>query len=292
MLVPPALRPGARIRLVAPSGPFDRTLVLRGVAWLSQRYRVELDWAAFARSGFLAGSDARRSGELRDALADPNLAAIVAARGGYGASRIAHALDFSVLRSHPKWIVGFSDVTVLHVEAARHGLASLHAHNAAGLGRGDEQARTAWLDALERPLQVRTHDALETWVSGAATGPLFGGNLTLLTTCAAAGRLQPPPSAVWFLEDVGESPYRIDRMLTALRIGGHFDGATAIVLGEFTDCPAGPSGVSVQSVLRERLSDLGVPVLYGVRAGHGRHNVPLHLGLTAQVARDRLTLGA
>src|SRR5262245_40381294 len=117
MLVPPALRPGDRIRIVAPSGPFDRALVLRGMAWLAKRYRTEWDRRMFERTGFLAGSDERRCAELCSALEAPDVRAIVAARGGYGLTRIAHLCDFGALYDSPKWIVGFSDITVLHVEA-------------------------------------------------------------------------------------------------------------------------------------------------------------------------------
>ena len=108
--------------MIAPSGPFDRALVLRGMAWLGRRYRVEFERSIFERSGFLAGSDARRLGELNQALAEPGLSAIIAARGGYGLTRIAHLADYGGLLRHPKWIIGFSDVTALHVESSALGL--------------------------------------------------------------------------------------------------------------------------------------------------------------------------
>src|SRR4051812_35970765 len=125
-LIPAPLQRGSRIRVIAPSGPFDRTLVLRGMGWLAERYRVEFDLSIFQRNRFLAGSDQRRLDELNCALSDPSLAAIVSARGGYGLTRIAHLAEYAALRRHPKWIVGFSDCTALHVEAATQGVASMH----------------------------------------------------------------------------------------------------------------------------------------------------------------------
>lgn len=290
VIVPEALRPGDRVRVVAPSGPFDRALVLRGVGWLARRYRVELEPGLFSRDGFLAGPDARRRDELSRALDDPGVRAVIAARGGYGLTRIAHQIDFTALRKEPRWIVGFSDVTVLHVEASRVGVASLHAHNAAGLGRGDAAAREQWQNALENPRARRRHSGLRTWRAGRATGPLCGGNLTMLYTCAASGRLFLPDGGVLVIEDVTESSYRLDRMLTALAVAGHFDRVAGVVLGDLTSCAAGPFGVAAEDAVRSRLVELGVPVAAGLRFGHDRWNEPLPLGLTAELDATRGTL--
>jgi len=287
---PPAVRPGDTLRVVAPSGPFDRTLALSGMAWLGQRYRVRFDWSMFQKKGFLAGPDERRAGELERALADDESRVVLAARGGYGLTRILHRADLAPLAARPKWVVGFSDVTALHVECARLGVASIHAHNCAGLGRGDARARAAFLDVLEAPTRQRVHDGLETWRAGRAEGTLFGGNLTVLFTLAAAGRLFVPDGAVLVLEDVTESAYRIDRMLTALLVGGAFDRVAAVVVGDLTDCPEGPHGVPAIDAVRERLGELGVPMLAGLRFGHDRQNVPLVLGSPARVELGRLTL--
>lgn len=290
--VPPALFPGARVRVIAPSSPFDRTLFFRGVGWLGERYRVSVGAHALERAGFLAGSDSSRLADLDEALADPELHAIVAARGGYGAGRIAHLAHWSALRQHPKWLVGFSDVTLLHIEAARVGVASLHAENAAGLGRGDARARAEWIAALEQPWTPRDLQGSH-GLGERAEGVLVGGNLTMLFTAQAAGRLTLPKGAILAIEDVTEAPYRVDRMLTALRIAGVFEHVSGVVVGDFTDCAAGRHGVAVEAVLEEQLRDLGVPVLFGVPFGHGRPNAPLPLGMRAEldVQRRRLRVG-
>jgi muramoyltetrapeptide carboxypeptidase len=292
LVIPPPLRPGSVVRVIAPASPFDRTLALRGIAFLGERYRVQFDWGIFERDGFLAGSDARRRDELMAALAAPEVSAVIAARGGYGITRIASDVDFGALQRHPKWLVGFSDCTALHVEAQAVGVASLHAHHAAGLGRGDALGRARWLDALERPLALR--ELVGTRLTGgSARGPLVGGNLTVLFTCAVTGRLRLPEGAILAIEDVTESSYRIDRMLSALRLGGHLRGLAGVAVGAFTDCPAGPHGVSVEQVLARELGALEVPVVTDLPFGHELPNEPLLLGPVAELdaSAGKLQLG-
>jgi muramoyltetrapeptide carboxypeptidase len=281
-VIPPALRPGATVRVIAPASPFDRTLALCGIAFLGERYRVQFDWRMFEKDGFLAGSDKRRHAELAQAIAAPEVSAVIAARGGYGITRIANDVDFGALRRAPKWLVGFSDVTALHLEAQAVGVASLHAHHVAGLGRGDAHARAHWLDALEAPLAPRTLTG-QVLRAGKARGPLVGGNLTVLFTCAVTGRLRLPPGAILALEDVTEVSYRIDRMLSALRVGGHLRGISGVALGSFTDCPPGQHGVTVEQVLARELASWGVPVVTGLPFGHDLPNQPLLLGAEAEL---------
>ncbi|MBM4377133.1 MAG: LD-carboxypeptidase [Deltaproteobacteria bacterium] len=292
-VVPAALTPGASIRVVAPSGPFDARLVWRGLGWLRQRYEVRFDRGMFETRGYLAGDDPRREGELAAALLEPGVSAVICARGGYGASRFAHRLDWTTLRTSPRWLVGFSDVTALHVEAAAVRVSSWHAPNVTALGQGNAEAREAFVDALEHPRRVRSFAGLDPMFAGRAVGPLFGGNLTLLHACAAAGRLRVPPGAVLFLEDVTEQPYRLDRMLTTLLVGGHLEAVSGVVLGEFTDCRPGRDGVTVEAVLRELLAGLGKPVASGLPCGHGLTNVPLLFGAraTLTVEPNRVALG-
>jgi muramoyltetrapeptide carboxypeptidase len=124
---------------------------------------------------------------------------------------------------------------------------------------------------------------LAAWHGGSATGPLIGGNLTVLFACAAAGRLSVPSGAILLIEDIGEAPYRIDRMLSALLSGGALDRVAAVVVGDFVDCVPGRYGVPAESVLRERLAELRVPVVAGAPIGHGRRNDPVVLGANARV---------
>jgi muramoyltetrapeptide carboxypeptidase len=292
-IVPAPLCAGARVAVIAPAGPCNRALVFRGLGWLAERYKVEFDAGLFERTGYLAGSDERRLAELERCLSDPGLAAVLVARGGFGLTRVAERADFGALRRYPKWLVGFSDATALHVEALRAGVASLHAANVGGLGQGDAHARDSFRRALEAPSARRELGGLECWTPGRVRGPLVGGNLSLLAACASGGRLRLPHGAVIALEDVTESAYRVDRLLTSLFSAGCFDAVAGVVVGDFTDCPPS-SGTGADSVLREKLAGLRVPVVAGLRFGHGALNEPLPFGLPAALdgARGTLTLGA
>ncbi len=283
MLFPQALRPGDAVRVIAPSSSFEAPLVWRALGWLSRRYRVRYARGIFARRGYLAGSDERRLAELQQALEEPDVRAVLVARGGYGLSRLAHRVDWSALRARPRWLVGFSDATVLHVEACRQGVASLHACNLTALGRGDAASRAAFLGALEAPERAFGWSGLRVLVPGRARGPLCGGNLTVLHACAASGRLRLPPGCVLLVEDVGERPYRIDRALSTLAAGGHLGRVTGIVAGQFTDCEPGPDGTEVAEVLREALAPLRVPLVTGAPVGHGRRNQPFVVGAAASL---------
>jgi muramoyltetrapeptide carboxypeptidase len=282
---PRALSPGDDVVVIAPSGLVPRPEALGGMAWLSVRYRVQWNAGILDRTGYLAGYDARRARELAEAFRR-GARAVFCARGGYGAMRILEAASFG---DDPPWLVGFSDVTALHVEGQRHGVCTLHAPNVSGLQGAPPSDRLRLLDLLEGR-------AVDPWsglrrLHGDARcvrGPAFGGNLALLHALAVNERWRPPRGAIVFLEDVTEKPYRVDRMLTSLRLGGWFDGVTGIVLGGFTKCETGPDGVTVLDVLTERTRDLGVPVLAGAPFGHDKENAPFVLG--AEVTLDRHTV--
>jgi muramoyltetrapeptide carboxypeptidase len=285
---PPPLAPGDAIAVVAPSSPFPRDEFWRGLAWLRARYRISMSAGILARDAYLAGDDARRAAELRRAMLADEVKAIVAARGGYGALRLIDDLPWDRFVERPKWIVGFSDVTALHAMAWRAGVASVHGPNVTGLGRG-HTARASWLAALERPTSVRAWTRLRVVRGGEARGPLVGGNLALVHAAAAAGRLLVPQGAVLALEDVSEAPYRLDRMLTALELGGHLARVSALVLGGFDDCEARADGRTADDVLDERLRRLGVPVLAAAPFGHGARNEAFVLGADVRVRHDAVS---
>ena len=283
MLVPPALTQGDLIDIVAPSSPFDRTLAFRGMGWLRERYRIRFDPGIFDSAGYLAGDDDRRRLELNRALHAPDSKAVLAMRGGFGLHRIAPRVDWHSLRQQPKWLVGFSDATVFHVEATSTGVVSLHATMAASLGRCDEQTRSRWIDAIEHPTRRREWQNLNVLRAGSANGTTFGGNLSVIHACAAAGRLRISANTILFVEDVNERPYRVDRMLTTLLVGGFFNNVVGVVLGEFVDCVAGVDGFSVEDVVCDVLRETRLPIVSGFPMGHQQRNDPIPIGLHAQV---------
>jgi len=293
VIIPPAPHRGSRVHIIAPSGPFDRALFWRALGWLSAYFRTYFDPSIFNREGFLAGTDERRRAEFQSAIDDREAKAIIVARGGWGAARFINALDYSGLVAYPKWLVGFSDPTTLHMQAWRLGIASLHASNLVGLGRADANARAEWLDALESPRRPRVLKG-QGLCRGEATGTLVGGNLTVLVNGLAAGNLHFPDQCILALEDVTETSYRIDRMMSALVGSGALDKVGAVALGQFVDCDSGTHGIHVHQVLASHLMPLGIPVAYDLPFGHGKFNSPLPFGTCARLRGDhgQLFLGA
>jgi muramoyltetrapeptide carboxypeptidase len=291
---PTPLGPGSLVAIVAPASPIDQSELFRGLAWLRTRYRLKISTAVFERAGYLAGADDHRLSELARAMLDPEVEAIVCARGGYGAMRIVDGLPWNAFASSPKWLAGFSDITTLHAFANRAGICTLHSPNATGLGRTiTPDERAALLDALEGGPQ-RAWSGLQIVHRGAngrgrASGPVLGGNLALVCALAAAGRLAFTPGSIVLLEEVTEPPYRIDRMLTSLRLGGHLAHASAIVFGGLTRCMPGPDGITAEDVVRERTSDLGIPVLANAPFGHGAPNRSVILGARGFIENGTLS---
>jgi muramoyltetrapeptide carboxypeptidase len=288
-----ALRPGMRIHAIAPSSPFPANDFERGVTRLRERFEVSCDPDITTREGYLAGSDERRASELLRALQDDGVHAIVAARGGYGATRLLERIAPEVVARKPKLLVGFSDVTALHALWARAGLCAIHGSMLATLGRASEPLLQRWLRAVEGAVPPPI-TGLTALAQGRARGPLLGGNLAVLSALLGTPYAPPLEGCVLFLEDIGERPYRVDRMLTSWQQAGWLKQPRAIVLGAFRDAAPGPDGVSVEHVLCERLAGLGIPVLSGVPAGHLDDNLELPFGTLVEVdgGRGSLTFDA
>jgi muramoyltetrapeptide carboxypeptidase len=223
----------------------------------------------------------------------PEAKAILAVRGGYGALRIAADLPWREFAARPKWLVGFSDVTTLLAMAWRAGVASVHAPNVTGLGRDPSPAvRAAWIAALERPTASHRWTGLGVLREGEAAGPIVGGNLAIVHALAAAGRLSIPLGSIVALEDVGEAPYRIDRMLTSLVLGGHLRAASALVFGGFERCALPGDARTIDEVLSDCTGGLGIPVLTGAPFGHGVHNEAFVVGSPVRVRGDEVSFDA
>ncbi|MEU0163906.1 LD-carboxypeptidase [Streptomyces iakyrus] len=298
---PPRLAPGARVAVVAPSGPVPEERlqagldILRGwdldpvVAPHALHRQRELD--------YLAGTDVQRAADLQAAWCDPSVAAVLCARGGYGAQRMVDLLDWTAMRAAgPKVFAGFSDVTVLHQAfATRLGLVTLYGPAAAGVdflknARAQDHLRAT----LFEPESVRTLTAVPpggtALVPGRARGVTLGGCLSLLASDLGTPYAHPGArGGLLLVEDVGESPYRVDRCLTQLLRTGWLDGAAGIVLGSWAAC--GPRE-GLRAVFSDRLGGLGVPVVEEFGFGHGEGALTMPLGVRAELdaARGTLTL--
>jgi muramoyltetrapeptide carboxypeptidase len=294
---PPPLKPGSLVAVVAPASPFDRDELFRGLAWLRTRYPLRVASSILDRSGYLAGDDARREGELARAMLDPGVEAIVCARGGYGVMRVLARLPWDAFVKRPRWLVGFSDITAVHLALNQRGVCSIHGPNVTGLGRSiTASERASVIAALEGGAPEVWSDLTMVHAgrprTGGVRGPVIGGNLSLVVAMAAANQLDVPAGAIVVLEDVTERPYRIDRMLTSLLNGGHLARAAAIVFGGFTQCEPGQDGLTAASVLAERTSGLGIPVVAGAPFGHGAPNRAFVLGRSATLEGGTLRFDA
>jgi muramoyltetrapeptide carboxypeptidase len=289
---PPRLRPGDLVRVVAASGPILPEAFAPGETVLSRRYRLRYDpKALFASEGFLAGSDASRAAALVEAVCDPDAKAVFLGRGGHGLLRIVARLAPALLADHPKPVVGFSDGTILLALAARAGVASVHGPVVTQLGRLPDADQAALFALLESPEPRTLLDGLVALRPGCAEGPLLGGNLEVFSRLLGTPYLPDLDGAILFLEEVGERPYRIDRLLTHLELAGVWDRVAGVVVGDLVGCeePADSRVASptAEAVVKERLGRLGVPVALGAAIGHGGRNRALPYGV-----RVRLDTGA
>lgn len=287
---PAALRPGDRVRVVAPGSTPDPTLMDRGIQILrGWGLTVEVAPHVYDRWGYLAGRDADRLADLNAALRDPGVRGIFAARGGYGCQRIVDQIDVGAARRDPKVLVGFSDITSLHGKLWRDAqLATFYGPmvNWSDTRTGpDSEASLRAAVTTTAPIVV-TKDPLEPSaaieVPGKASGRLLGGTLTMLDTSVGAGDLPDLTGAILLIEDVDEAPYSYDRMLTHLRRVGALRKIAGVAIGQLVN--AGPPGeLDAPEVLRDRLGDLGVPVLGGLRIGHGNGQLTVPLGVPATI---------
>jgi muramoyltetrapeptide carboxypeptidase len=281
ILHPNVLRPGDAVALVSPAGPVAEGRVQAAVRELTAwGLRPRVYPHALDRQGFLAGTDEHRAGDLNDALADPQIRAVLCTRGGYGVQRILQHLDYDAVRRDPKLVAGFSDITALHAALWNHtGLVSVHGPVAAQLEH-PERYSAAFKHALmsNESVQVKADTSEPTFsvrTSGVAEGRLLGGNLSMLCSSVGTPYMLDLDGAILLIEDVGEAAYRIDRLLTHLRNCGILQRVAGVAVGQFTE-PG--DGNMIPAVLSERLSDLGVPVLGGLSIGHGQRNIAVPLG--------------
>ncbi|KOX63121.1 peptidase S66 [Pseudomonas psychrophila] len=283
----PALPAGGVIALIAPAGPAELDLKL-ATQWMHDRgYQLRVFPGVWEKDGYLAGSDAVRLRDLHDAFADDSIDAIFCLRGGYGSPRLLDGIDFELLRSHPKPFVGYSDITALHLAITRYaGFVTFHGPmlNADLLGNKQPPTESSLLRMLSgRQLPVLEHPAaypLTTIAPGCASGHLLGGNLSMICATLGTAFELDDEDIILFIEDVNEPLYRVDRLLTHLRLAGKLDRLRGVLVGDV----AGVDVLALGRLLTQELGGLGIPVLAGWRSGHCDPNLTLPMG--AQVRLD------
>lgn len=301
-LKPAPLAPGDLIALVGPSGPAPRERLEAGAAYLEGRgYRVRPGRHLFERHDYLAGTDAQRAADLGEALADPQVRAVFCGRGGYGAGRIIDRLDYGLVAADPKIVLGFSDTTALHLALQARcdlvcftgGLVSMD------LGREpDPFTEGWWWRALTTPGPLGPLPLGEQFKvvrPGRAEGPLRGGCLSLLCSLLGSPYVPDLKGSILLLEDVDESPYRLDRMLNQLRLAGVLREVAGLVLGQFKDCftPAEMErSPALEEMVMELTEGLELPVVAGLPYGHFARRLVLPLGVRAvlDTAQPQLSL--
>lgn len=289
-IIPPRLKPGDTIGIVAPASPFDRELFYQGLRTLeSMGFKTFVPDEIFEANGYLAGSDAQRAKLVGRLFKDPAVHAIVCAKGGFGSLRILPLLDFEVIRQNPKVFMGHSDITALLAAiTAKSGLVTFHGPVVTTLAQAPEFTRTSLLAAIsgDDGLEVALTDGIRIQ-AGKAHGPVIGGNLT--TLCHLVGTPFEPKfeGQLLLLEDRGEAHYRIDRMLSQMKLAGCFDGIAGLILGSFERC--GPLD-GIYRIFTERFQDTSVPILAGFDVGHGQQNMTLPLGINATLDADNHVL--
>lgn len=286
-----ALRPGDGLAVLAPASPFDRGEFEAGIAELRALGFVPVfDDSVFAVDRYLAGEAATRAAALRGALADPRVTGIIAVRGGYGSVHTLPLLDPAQFRAARKPLVGYSDVTSLLSFLTCHcGMVGFHGPMLAGrLARGVEgYDRDSFLRAVGEasPLGELRPEGLEVMIPGEAAGPLYGGTMTLLAASLGTPfAFDPPPGHVLLVEDVGEPPYRLDRLFTQLRLAGIFEKASALVFGEMLGCDDPGGGPTARDTLAQLTHGFPGPVLFNFPTGHtSRAEITVPLGVSARV---------
>ncbi|GAB3789448.1 LD-carboxypeptidase [Spirosoma horti] len=291
MIVPPFLSPGDTVGVVAPASWFPYEELAEGLHILRDRWQLNVIEGAslHATEGPFAGSDDLRRADLQRLFDDPTVRAVFAARGGYGCYRIADGLDLSGLQASPKWLVGFSDVTVLLSLLCNHKLVSLHGLMPRQFGDPDRaeslESLRQWLFGVPPTHYGTAPHYLNR--PGQATGQLIGGNLTLLINSLGTPTDLDFRGNILFIEDIDETLFSLDRMMTQLRRSGRLAELAGLVVGQFTDMRANlslPFGKDSYEIIADTVSSYTYPVLFNFPAGHVDYNLALPIGKTVGLA--------
>lgn len=303
LTTPPRLKPGDTVGLITPGSYITDDGLKKAVKNIeSLGLKVKKGRHLRAENGFTAGTDTERLADLHAMFADPEVKGIWCARGGYGCGRLLPLIDYKLIRRNPKILIGYSDITALAIAITKQtGLVTYHgpvgssdftdftlSYLKGAVMEGDRFA------PIIRPEVTPEGSVYETYTitPGRATGPLWGGNLSLLASLVGTDYAPPVKGSLLFIEDIGEDPYRIDRMLTQLRQAWDLRRCAGIALGVFKGCEADPDdrSLTLRETLTERLGGLGVPVAYGLPIGHIADMCTLPLGVRAEMDTGAMRL--
>ena len=289
MIQPPQLAPGNTIGILCPAGaiPLEKVTISAQVLE-SWGYQVRIGKTVGTQFGHFAASDLDRQNELQSMMDDPEIHAILCARGGYGLSRIVSELNFTKIKAHPKWVIGFSDITILHAALQKQGIQSIHGPMSAGFGKGDAglpyiMALKQMLEGAALPVEAKSHPAN---LLGHSEGILVGGNLCLMTHLMGGENQLDTKGKILCFEDVGEYHYNVDRMLIQCKNAGLLDGLAGLVVGGFTDMKddATAFGETLIDMILRITKGANYPICFDFPISHDLYNMPVQLGATYQLA--------
>ncbi len=288
---PRQLVPGDTIGLLSPGSALSPERIATAIQNIENLgFKTVLAPHAREKKGFLAGEDAHRLADLHDFFADDQIAGIWCLRGGYGSARLLPQLDYALIRKNPKVLIGYSDITaLLGAIYQRSGLVTFHGPVASStFSDFTQQHLRAVLMNPSATYSIQAETQVKAIVPGQAKGVLAGGNLSLLAALCGTAYEPNWKNKLVFMEDIGEKPYRIDRLLTQLLQGSNLNKAAGILLGQFEDCEAKPgdNSLTLLETLHDRLGPLGIPVAYGMPFGHISDMVTLPLGIEAVLDVD------
>ncbi|WP_294083839.1 S66 peptidase family protein [Proteiniphilum sp. UBA5384] len=285
---PPTLHFNDRAVILSPAGKIEGYIVQDAADVLENwGLRPKISENALCDEGRFSGSVKQRLSDLQNAFDDPLIKLILCSRGGYGMIHLIEKLNFSEIRKNPKWVVGYSDITSLHAALQTHGIASLHgpmAQHFSDEGAGDISVRYTKSILAGQPVKYRipVGNNFPLNRKGSARGRLFGGNLSVFCSLLGSKYLKIPRGGILFIEDIGEAPYRVDRMIYQLKLAGIFRKINGLIVGQFTGYEEDNLMYApLHQSIWEAVNEYDFPVCFNFPAGHVRLNFPLLMGATA-----------
>jgi muramoyltetrapeptide carboxypeptidase len=284
MIIPPPIKSRSKIRIVSPAGKTREEHVMPAVEWLEQQgFNVELGKHVFSQHFQFAGTDEQRLNDMQVALDDPDCDAIICSRGGYGTVRIVNKLDFTAFSKKPKWLVGFSDITILHSCFHHLGFATIHGV----MPRYFFDSEGNPSESLVSMMKLITGEGITYLVDsatsnkkGKAEAEIVGGNLSIITSLQGTAYDLNTDGKILFLEDIDEFLYHTDRMIHQLKLSGKLDKLAGLILGDFTDMKdnESPFGKTVHEIILEAVAEFDYPVCFDFPGGHDKKNLALAFG--------------
>ena len=285
MIRPPALQQEDKAVIISPSGNIDETVVKRAAAILCEwGLQVEIGKNALCETGRFSGFVEQRLSDLQDAMDNPEIKLIFCSRGGYGAVHLLDKLNFEKIRKNPKWLIGFSDITALHATFQHNGIESIHGPMAKHFfdeGADDISVRLTKSIVAGQSVKYEIPSAQYSYLNreGKATGRLFGGNLSVFCGLLGTKYVSIPKNRILFIEDIGETPYRVDRMMHQLKLAGIFERISGMIVGKFTDYEEDNNMyASLFESMSATVGEYKFPICFDFPVGHVKHNFPLIMG--------------